>query len=96
MSSSPAASPEWAEFSRQLGLNLRRIRAARGLTQEDMAERAAISLYAYQQYERGAVKKDGPATNPRLATVLTLCDVLEVGIEDLLPTRPTQPTSRTG
>lgn len=88
MSSGPATTPEWAAFSRELGMNLRRARAARGLTQEDMAERAGISLYAYQQYERGAVTKGGAATNPRLATVLMLSQVLEQSIEDLLPNPP--------
>jgi transcriptional regulator with XRE-family HTH domain len=84
----PAATPEWAAFARDLGLNLRRARHARGLTQQNMAELASISLYAYQQYERGAVKKAGEATNPRLATVLVLCEVLEVPLEVLLPKVP--------
>ncbi|MBD8478944.1 helix-turn-helix transcriptional regulator [Microbacterium sp. CFBP 8794] len=65
-------------------MNLRRRRDALGLTQEAVAERAGISLYAYQQYERGAVTKDGAATNPRLATVLMICEVLDVSAEDLL------------
>ncbi|CAN3702703.1 hypothetical protein MMX123_02733 [Microbacterium sp. MM2322] len=85
MSTNPASTPEWAEFSRELGMNLRRRRDALGLTQEAVAERAGISLYAYQQYERGAVTKGGAATNPRLATVLTICDVLTIDIQDLLP-----------
>lgn len=69
-------------------MNLRRARDAKGLTQEQMAERASISLYAYQQYERGAVTRGGTATNPRLATVLTLCQVLDVRLGDLLPEVP--------
>lgn len=85
---SPAASPEWAQFARELGMNLRRARDAKGLTQEQMAERASISLYAYQQYERGAVTRGGTATNPRLATVLTICQALEISINDLLPDVP--------
>ncbi|MDQ1131229.1 helix-turn-helix domain-containing protein [Microbacterium sp. SORGH_AS_0888] len=88
MTSSPAATPEWAEFTRALGIELRRARDARGLTQETMAERAGISLYAYQQYERGAVTKNGAATNPRLATVLAICQALEVSIAQLLPPVP--------
>ncbi|WP_431795326.1 helix-turn-helix domain-containing protein [Microbacterium enclense] len=66
-------------------MNLRRRRGALGLTQEAVAERAGISLYAYQQYERGAVTKGGVATNPRLATVLTICEALRVPVQDLLP-----------
>lgn len=88
MSTNPAITPEWAEFARELGMNLRRRRDALGLTQEAVAERAGISLYAYQQYERGAVTKGGAATNPRLATVLTICDVLAVDVEDILPPIP--------
>lgn len=85
MSTGPASTPEWAEFSQALGMNLRRRRDALGLTQEAVAERAGISLYAYQQYERGAITKGGAATNPRLATVLAICEVFEVPISDLLP-----------
>ncbi|AZN29360.1 XRE family transcriptional regulator [Flaviflexus salsibiostraticola] len=88
MATGPAASAAWAEFAQELGHNLRRAREAKRLTQEDMAEFAGISLYAYQQYERGKVKPDGAATNPRLATVLTLCEVLETPIEKLLPEVP--------
>lgn len=88
MSTNPASTPEWAEFARELGMNLRRRRDAVGLTQEAVAERAGISLYAYQQYERGAVTKDGAATNPRLATVLTICKVLEAPLHELLPPVP--------
>lgn len=88
VSINPASTPEWAEFSRALGMNLRRRRDAVGLTQEAVAERAGISLYAYQQYERGAVTKGGAATNPRLATVLVICEVLQVNLDRLLPTVP--------
>lgn len=88
MVTGPHATAQWAEFSRALGMNLRRARDARGLTQEKMAERANISLYAYQQYERGAVTKGGAATNPRLATVLALCQALDIPIEQLLPPAP--------
>ncbi|WP_058628916.1 helix-turn-helix domain-containing protein [Microbacterium testaceum] len=69
-------------------MNLRRMRDAAALTQEAVAERAGISLYAYQQYERGAVTKGGTATNPRLATVLVICEVLSVRVEDVLPVAP--------
>jgi len=96
VSHTPAATPEWAAFMRELGVNLRRARDAKRLTQENMAEHAGISLYAYQQYERGASTRGGAATNPRLATILTICQVLDVPIEQLLPTIPTltSPSSR--
>ncbi|MBD8207786.1 helix-turn-helix transcriptional regulator [Microbacterium sp. CFBP 8790] len=69
-------------------MNLRRRRDTLGLTQEAVAERAGISLYAYQQYERGAATKGGAATNPRLATVLVLSQVLQQKVDELLPPTP--------
>jgi transcriptional regulator with XRE-family HTH domain len=83
-----AAADPWARFARELGMSLRRARDARGLTQEKVAESAGISVYAYQQYERGAVTKDGEPTNPRLATILAVCQVLGVSIGELLPPVP--------
>ncbi len=91
MTSGLASTPEWAEFARELGMQLRRARASRGLTQEQMAESAEISLYAYQQYERGSTTKDGPATNPRLATILAICRTLDIDLSDLLPPVPRAP-----
>ena len=41
MVSGPAATPEWADYAKQLGINLRRARDAKGYTQEKMAERNA-------------------------------------------------------
>lgn len=88
MVSGPAATPEWADYAKQLGINLRRARDAKGYTQEKMAELTGISLYAYQQYERGTVTRGGAPTNPRLATVLAICEALESRIERVLPTGP--------
>lgn len=89
MVAGPAASSAWTSFARELGLNLRRARDARGITQEQLVERVGISLYAYQQYERGSSTRGGAATNPRLATVLAICEALDVSIDDLLPEAPT-------
>lgn len=90
MATGPAASAQWAAFARELGHNLRRARAARDLTQEALVEIAGISLYAYQQYERGTVTQGGrEPTNPRLATVLAISQALEVELQDLLPPVPT-------
>lgn len=84
----PETREEWATFSRELGHRLRRARADSGLTQEQLVELARISLYAYQQYERGAATKGGAPTNPRLATILAICQVLDIGIDALLPDVP--------
>ncbi|GAA2950340.1 helix-turn-helix domain-containing protein [Microbacterium schleiferi] len=88
MVSGPAATPEWADYAKQLGINLRRARDAKGYTQEKMAELTGISLYAYQQYERGSVTRGGAPTNPRLATVLAICEALELSVDYLLPPPP--------
>ncbi|MCS4594589.1 helix-turn-helix domain-containing protein [Brevibacterium sediminis] len=89
MTDKPASSPEWAEFARQLGINLRRARAAIDLTQEETAAIAGISLYAYQQYERGrTMSGQGSATNPRLATILAISQSLRTNLQDLLPESP--------
>ncbi len=88
MATGPAASDAWAGFATQLGINLRRARDAKNLTQEQLVEHVGISLYAYQQYERGAATRGGAPTNPRLATVLAICQVLDVSIEELLPEVP--------
>jgi len=73
-------------------MQLRRARSAREMTQEQIAELAEISLYAYQQYERGSTTKDGPATNPRLATILSICRALDIDLTEILP--PVPPVSR--
>lgn len=88
MAIAPEAREEWAAFARELGHRLRRARDAAGLTQEQLVELAGISLYAYQQYERGAATKGGAATNPRLATILAIAQVLDVPLEELLPEVP--------
>lgn len=88
MATGPAASEEWAVFARELGHNLRRARSAKNLTQEALVEITGISLYAYQQYERGTVTHGGEPTNPRLATMLAISQALGVALQDLLPPVP--------
>jgi len=88
MTTGPEASTAWADFARELGHRLRRARDTAGLTQEKVVELAGISLYAYQQYERGAVMKAGAPTNPRLATILAICQVLDTPLNELLPDVP--------
>ncbi|MFT4259495.1 helix-turn-helix domain-containing protein [Microbacterium sp.] len=88
MAIAPEAREEWAAFARELGHRLRRARDEAGLTQEQLVELAGISLYAYQQYERGAATRRGAPTNPRLATILAIAQVLDVRLEELLPAAP--------
>jgi transcriptional regulator with XRE-family HTH domain len=76
--------PTWDEYARELGLRLLSARTERGLSQERLAHLAGISSYTYQKFEKGESRPGAPM-NPRLTTLLSLCEVLEMKIEDLLP-----------
>lgn len=78
------AARSWDGYARELGINLLRAREAKGLSQERLAHAAGISAYTYQKYEKGE-SKPGTPMNPRLVTLLALCQVLEVDISDVLP-----------
>lgn len=86
MRNGPGSSEKWPDFARRLAVNLRQRRDAAGMTQEQVAELAGISLYAYQTYERGTAQ--GQAVNPRLATMLALSQALSTTLEELLPDAP--------
>ncbi|MBI2512408.1 MAG: helix-turn-helix transcriptional regulator [Opitutae bacterium] len=60
-----------------LQLNLRRLRTERGLTQQEMAERAALDYKYYQRIETGA----WPGL--QLRTVDKLAKALHVEVADL-------------
>ncbi|MEV7694443.1 helix-turn-helix transcriptional regulator [Microbacterium sp. NPDC089189] len=77
----------WDAFARQLGLNLRSARAARGISQERAAHAAGISAFTYRKLERGESNPGTPA-NPRLRTLVSLAEVLGVSVESLLPATP--------
>ena len=73
---------------RQLGAWLRRARKAALLTQEDLAERAGVSVYTISNLERGVPHA------PRPETIRLLADSLGVSPEEasgLLPARATPP-----
>lgn len=74
----------WMTYMGEFGANLRRARLDAGLTQEDVAVSARISLFTYQKLEKGESNPGTPA-NPRLQTLLALSAVLGVSIEDLVP-----------
>lgn len=76
--------PTWDEFAREIGLNLLRARHASGLSQERVAHLAGISSFTYQKFEKGE-SRPGTPLNPRLTTLIALCQVLEVEITELLP-----------
>jgi len=84
MSRQRRTEPTWDEFGREIGLRLQKARERRGLSQERTAHLAGIASYTYQKFEKGESRPGSPL-NPRLSTLLALCRVLEVRLEDLVP-----------
>jgi transcriptional regulator with XRE-family HTH domain len=84
MSRQRRTEPTWEEFGREIGLRLQRARERRGLSQERTAHLAGIASYTYQKFEKGESRPGSPL-NPRLSTLLALCRVLEMRLEELLP-----------
>lgn len=74
----------WGRYAREMGHNLLRARHARGLSQEAVAHAAGIAGFTYQKFEKGESRPGSPM-NPRLSTLLSLAQVLDVAVEDLLP-----------
>lgn len=72
----------WDDYAKTVGMNLRRLRVARGLSQERVAFDAGLSKIQYQRIENGGFKHD-PPSNPTARTLLALAQILEV--DDLLP-----------
>jgi transcriptional regulator with XRE-family HTH domain len=78
------AEPTWDEFGREIGLRLQRARERRGLSQERTAHLAGIAAYTYQKFEKGE-SRPGTPLNPRLSTLVALCHVLGLRLQDLVP-----------
>ncbi len=79
-----ASEQTWLAYARALGLNLQKARTARGLSQERVAHLAGIAGFTYQKYEKGE-SRPGTPMNPQLLTLVSLSQVLEVSLADLLP-----------
>lgn len=77
----------WNEFARQFGARLFDARAKRGLSQEHVAHAAGLATFTYRKLEHGESNPGTPA-NPRLRTIVSLAEVLELPLADLLPPRP--------
>lgn len=77
----------WASYARAVGVRLQQARHAIGLSQEEVAHRAGISAFTYQKFEKGE-SKPGTPMNPRLVTLLTLCEVLDIPVAELLVDPP--------
>jgi transcriptional regulator with XRE-family HTH domain len=76
--------PTWEQYGREVGVRLQRARERRGLSQERTAHLAGIASYTYQKLEKGESRPGSPL-NPRLSTLLALCEVLEISLADLVP-----------
>ena len=87
MSRQRRGEPTWEEFGREIGVRLQRARERQGLSQERTAHLAGIAAYTYQKFEKGESRPGSPI-NPRLCTLIALCRVLELRLEDLLPDPP--------
>lgn len=74
----------WAEYARELGLELQRTRIAAGLTQEALAHRAGLTRTHYQQIEKGEWKAGQPS-NPSIKVLAMLARELGVPVGDLTP-----------
>ncbi|WP_436700248.1 helix-turn-helix domain-containing protein [Nocardioides sp. BYT-33-1] len=74
----------WAVYAREIGHNLKRARAALGMSQDDVAFRAGIAPYTYQKFEKGE-SKPGTPLNPELLTLVAISQALEVDVADMLP-----------
>lgn len=82
-SQQPDDDQEWWSVARELGLRLQRARVAQGLSQEALAHAAGISTYTYQKFEKGE-SKPGTPMNPRLRTLVTLTQALDISLEELV------------
>lgn len=60
-----------------LASNLRFLRKQKGITQSDLAEQLDVQRTMISAYEDGR-------SEPKLTTLLKLCDILEVGLEELI------------
>ncbi|HEY4716472.1 MAG TPA: helix-turn-helix transcriptional regulator [bacterium] len=66
-----------ANFIQALGLNIRKFRKAKGLTQEQLAELAGISYKYLGEIERGE-------TNPSIGTLLVIAQGLNVSLNHII------------
>lgn len=76
--------PRWDRFAAELGMNLQRLRAEAGLSQEHVAYAAGLSRYTYQKYEKGE-SRPGTGANPSLRSILAIAQALEVDLATVLP-----------
>lgn len=78
-----ASTPTWPDCAREIGFRLQRARKAKAMSQEAVAHAAGIALLTYYKFEKGE-SKPGTPMNPRLTTLLALCQALEIELIDLI------------
>ena len=77
----------WTDFARELGARMLRARAAKKMSQEQVAHAAGLATFTYRKLEK-VEANPGTAANPRLRTLVALADVLGVTLSELIPTPP--------
>lgn len=74
----------WQSFGLSLGRTLRRLRKARGLTQDDLAARTGLTRNTISNIERNLGNAETPG-DPRLSTIYRLARALDIPPAVLLP-----------
>lgn len=84
MSTTEDPEAQWSAYAHALGVRLLQARRHAAMSQEAVAHAAGISTYTYQKFEKGE-SRPGTPMNPRLTTLIALCQVLGLKVEELLP-----------
>lgn len=58
--------------------SLRRLRKAKGLTQQKLAEKAGVSMIVVTKIEQGSTK------DPSMSSLVKMADTLEVSLDELI------------
>lgn len=74
----------WDGYVKEIGVNIARIRTAKGYSQDRVSADARISRFTYWKLERGESNPKTPA-NPSLRNMLAVAQALDVELTDLLP-----------
>lgn len=84
---SPKPEPQfdWDAYANEVGVRLRAVREARGLTQEQLAGMAGLERNQVQNIERNRTSVKGRSANPQLQSVFRLAWALKVSPSKLLP-----------
>lgn len=76
--------PAWKNYAQELGINIARVRTAKGYFENRVVADVGLSRFTYWKLECRESNPDTPA-NPRLRSILAVTQVLDVELADLLP-----------